>query len=423
LTLTRLTFYVLVITCPTLNYPLFSQEFLFERQIKPFPVFNKNGVPYELPFTGGMNRPVQQFVDIDGDNDPDLFVQEDGANRLILYRNIGTPTDYQLNWETDYFENLKVGAWFKFADVDNDGDFDLFAEKPAGVIQYFRNDGSSYSPQFAIAADTLKDNNGSPIFVQGFSVPEWTDIDCDQDLDLFSGNVLDGSITVYRHIGLDADQIPMFELETNRFQGLQIITGGGKAQNQIPAAESWRHGANSLTFVDVDDDQDHDLVWGDFFLGSLIFLPNIGTCQIPQFDMSTMIEKYPPANPVSTGGFNVPRFADIDADGDYDMFVGVLGGFLSTISDREENLYFYENIGRTDQPTFALRSKQFVNSIDIGHNTIPSLTDIDADGDLDLFLANEVDLASPQRSNSRLYFFENRGTATNPTFKLIATHI
>jgi hypothetical protein len=404
-------------------HSLLPQEFSFERKIAPFPVLDQNGQPYELPFTGGMNRPVQQFIDIDGDDDPDLFVQEDEANRLILFRNIGTPTDIHLQWETDQFENLEVGAWFKFADVDNDGDFDLFAEKPVGIIQYLRNDGSATEPDFIKVVDSLKDNTESPILVEGFSVPEWADINGDNNLDLFIGNIQDGSITYYRHIDFDVNNIPHFEFVTDRFQGLQIITGGGKERTQLTKEiDTALHGANSMTFIDIDNDQDYDLFWGDFFSGGLIYLQNFGTSQEPLFDINTIVENYPLNDPVWTGGFNVPRFVDADADGDYDMFVGVLGGFVSTILDKAENLYFYENIGSPAQPLFTLKTKQLIKSLDIGQNTISTLVDIDNDSDLDLFLANEIDLKSPGHSNSRLHFFENQGSSANPSFNLIDTH-
>lgn len=403
-----------------LNTLLTAQNFNFEREITPFPILNQNGAAYSLPLTGGMNRPVQQFVDIDNDNDPDLFVEEDEANRLILFRNTGTPTDYQLQWETDHFADLQVGAWFKFADVDNDGDFDLFAENALGLIRYFRNDGTPAAPSFVSAVDTLKDTGGLPIFVDGFSVPEWVDMDCDNDKDLLMGR-LDGHVTYYNMVGLDSDNLPLFEFVTDEFQGLLIITGGGNAPG-APAQEidGELHGANSLTSVDIDNDQDNDLFWGDFFAGSMIYLQNDGTCQVP--NISITAQEFPPVNPISTGGFNVPRFTDIDHDGDYDMFVGVLGGYLSYILDRAENLYFYENIGTLTQPNFTLRTKQFVNSIDIGQNTIPALVDIDSDGDLDLFLANQEDLSAPDHANSRLYLFENTGSAAAPSFELVNTH-
>ncbi len=48
----------------------------FRHKTNPFPIQNIDGSDYALPLTGRMNRPVHQFVDIDGDENPDLFVQE-----------------------------------------------------------------------------------------------------------------------------------------------------------------------------------------------------------------------------------------------------------------------------------------------------------------------------------------------------------
>ncbi|RMH89446.1 MAG: hypothetical protein D6681_14335, partial [Calditrichaeota bacterium] len=398
-----------------------AQTYDFVRKISPFPIFDESGWPYEHPLTGGMNRPVHQFVDIDGDADPDLFIQ-DRANLLTFFRNVGSPTNYQFLWETDQFQDLAVGQWFKFADADNDGDFDLFAEKPFGIIMYYRNDGSPTAPNFVLAKDSLRDVAGDLILVDGFSIPEWVDIDCDNDQDLFLGR-LTGRITFYEFVGLDADQVPRYQFVTDAFEDLLIITGGG-AQEGIPGASplAGRHGANSLTFVDIDADQDQDLFWGDFFASSVIFLENYGTCTTPDFVQDSIVENYPPNDPLNTGGYNVPRFADIDGDSDMDLFVGVLGGSGSFITDRAENFYYYENVGAPTAPLFILRTRQFIFSIDLGQNTIPALVDIDADGDLDLFLANQEDLHAPDHANSRLYFYENQGSAAGPSFRLVNSH-
>jgi hypothetical protein len=89
------------------------------------------------------------------------------------------------------------------------------------------------------------------------------------------------------------------------------------------------------------------------------------------------------------------------------MFVSVFGGANSFVADKEENFYYYRNTGSAANPVFELQTRKFINSIDIGQNTVPALADIDADGDLDLFLANQIDLNAPGQSNSRIYFYEN----------------
>jgi hypothetical protein len=375
---------------------------LFERQINPFTVLDENGDAYTHTFFGGLNTPSHQFVDIDGDGDADLFIR-DRSDSLIFFRNQGTSQMPDFQWVTDAYQQLFIGSWFKFADVDNDADFDLFAETPFGIIRYYQNIGTPSAPQFVIAADSLRDIAGELILVDGPSVPEWADMYCNGQLDLYLGRI-SGYITEYRLQGFDTHNIPLYEHVTDTFQNLQILTGGAKNASQ---PRTMRHGANSLTFIDIDADSDLDLFWGDFFAGSIIFIENTGSCGSPSLDTTNIVEQYPPSDPVNTGGFNIPRFADLDGDNDFEMFVSVFGGANSFVADKEENFYYYLNTGSSTNPVFELQTKKFINSIDIGQNTVPALADIDADGDLDLFLANQIDLNAPGQSNSRIYFFEN----------------
>ena len=394
-----------------------AQTFQLERRVSPFPFYDLSGEAFDLPLSGGLNTPVIQLVDIDNDGDADLFVQ-DRADQLIYLKNTGTPEEYQFEWITDRFAGIAVGDWFKFADVDRDGDLDLFAESPFGIIRYYRNDGTAQTASYILAADTLRDANGDVIQVDGLSIPEWADIDCDEDLELFLGRQT-GRITMYELSGFDANDIPQYTLFTDFFSEILILTGGGKrgANSEDP-----RHGANSLSFIDIDADGDQDLFWGDFFATSLIFLENIGTCEFYNFDMNLLVEEFPADSPLVTGGFNVPRFADIDNDNDADMFIGILGGVASFVADRVENIYFYENTGDSSNFDFLLKTKKFVPSVDIGQNTIPALIDIDNDQDLDLFLANQEDIAAPDVLNSRIRFFENQGTVVSPEFHLLDEH-
>ena len=58
----------------------------FSRAVAPFPVADEAGKPFDLPFLGGLDVPRPQFADIDADGDNDLFLQE-FRNEIWFFEN------------------------------------------------------------------------------------------------------------------------------------------------------------------------------------------------------------------------------------------------------------------------------------------------------------------------------------------------
>jgi len=359
-------------------FPLYSQQISFQREVEPFPVLKYDSQQYLLPFLGGLNRPIHQFVDIDADGDADLFVR-DSDNRLKFFENDGNPSAARFRWVTDGYHGLDTGTWFRFVDADGDGDADLFADNPFTSIRYFRNVGSASAPAFVASIDTLRDTEGEAVFVEIPTIPDWSDTDCDGDADLFLGR-LSGEITHYSHAGLDVDSLPLFTYITDSYQGLLIVTGGDECfPPEVNRPVTGVHGSNAMTFVDVDADSDSDLFWGDFYAQSLLFLENNGTCDSAVITLA--LEQYPEGNPICSGGFNIPAFVDIDGDDDLDLFATTQGGAYSLTRDLADNFSYMENTGGPGQQVFTLRTKRFLDAIDTGDKSIPAVADIDADGD------------------------------------------
>lgn len=383
-----------------------AQQPDFERRVAAFPIFDGDGVAFEYPLLGGLNSPRPQFIDIDGDGDVDLFVLEELASSLMFFENTGTPQVASFEWRDDAFQSIPASIWFRFVDLDDNGLPDLLVEGAGAIIRLYRNDGAG---RLVLAADTLFDTAGEIIRPELLSIPDLVDIDCDGDLDLFLG-LQTGAVRFYENLGLDAQRLPRFRHITDSFQDI-LIVGVGKATDP-----NSRHGANAIRFADIDADGDSDMFWGDFFASSVYFLVNRGTCPAPQ--LSLISNRFPQPDTLLTGGFNVPEFVDIDGDGDLDFFAGVLSGVFSSTRDQIDNFYFYENTGSATVADFVRRSRRFIASLDIGEYSVPALADIDGDGDLDLFLANEADPANP--SSGRIYFFENTGSAAAPQFRLRA---
>jgi hypothetical protein len=373
----------------------------FVRQVSPFAVSDADGRAYEHPFLGGFDVPRPQFLDIDGDDDLDLFIQE-RSNELMFFENTGTAHAPRFVWRTDKYRDLDIGEWSKFADLDGDGDLDLLAERPYSYIRYYRNEGGRTEPRFVVAVDSVRDADGSALFADRQNIPNLNDIDCNGIPDLFLGRV-DGTITRYELVEGSA-ATPRFRFLTDRFEGIEII-------GQIGSM----HGANAMYFADIDQDGDPDFFWGDFFEPGVLLIRNAGTCSAPNLrgDPQPLI---PSGDTLSTSGYNVPVLRDIDGDDDLDLFVGVLGGAFNPQRTASDNFYFLERGADGD---LTLRTRRYLSTIDVGSESAPALADLDGDGDLDLLVGNKIDPAALDRG--RLYLFRNTGTPSAPAFRLADT--
>ena len=373
-----------------------AQSSQWERIVYGIEIRDEAGDLIDHPFLGGFNLPRPQLADVDADGDLDLFLQEH-SDRVMLFRNDGSGAS-EYRWVTDTFEDLSVGEWYRFVDMDLDGDLDLLAEEPYSYIRYYRNDGGSGPADYVLATDTLRDIAGEPIFSDRQNIPNAADIDCDGNLDLLIGR-LTGTITRYEAESNDENGIPRFRHITDSFEDIEIVA----------AFQGIRHGANTMALGDVDQDGDHDLFWGDFFEAGLLFIENTGTCRRPVLRGTP--RPFPPGDPVATSGYNAAALGDIDLDGDLDLTMGVLGGAFLPSRSAVENLYQFV---QGDDGKYTAVTSRLIRTVDVGSESIPALTDLDGDGDLDLLLSNKIE--PEDTKTGALYVFENTGSATAPAF-------
>jgi hypothetical protein len=365
------------------------------------------GRPLELPFHGGFNAPRPQLVDADGDGDLDLFLQEVTGSVALFARDGERDGLPRFVPRTSRYGDIDVGEWFRFADVDADGDLDLLAEQRSSYIKYYRNDGERGAYRFVLAADTLKDVDGTPIFSDRQNIPQLGDLDCNRRSDLLIGR-LDGTVARYEAEGSDLRGAPGFRLVANEFEGIRII--GQQVGPPLPLGPSM-HGANTMALADHDGDRDLDLFWGDFFEAGLLLIPNAGTCPQPNFRSPPV--QFPVGSPLLTSGYNAPAFGDLSGDGRADLVVGVLGGAYNPLRTTAENLFY---LTRGEGSTWQVRSRRLLPVLDIGSESIPAIADLDRDGDLDLVLSNKLDPSDLQ--TAFVYRLENVGTARRPALRM-----
>jgi hypothetical protein len=375
--------------------PAVPAAVVLDRQISPFPVLDSAGHTYALPFLGGFEHPRPQLIDIDGDGVLDLFIQENSGELELFQR---SPDGWRLT--ADRFQGIDIGEWYRFVDVDGDGLFDLFTESPLSDIRYYRNTGTRTAPRFVVAADTVKDVQGVAIYADRQNIAQFADIDCNGKLDMLLGRV-DGTITRYEMEGFDSLRAPRFRLITERFEDIQII---GQRQPSM-------HGANTMAVYDVDGDGDPDILWGDFFEPGLLWLRNQGACAHPDFHGDRI--PFPPNAPLETSGYNAPAAGDLNGDGRLDLVVGVLGGAFNPVKTSAANLY---ELDQTAPGAWSIATSHLLDGIDLGAETIPAFADLDGDGDLDLVVGTKIEPANSRAGG--LYWFENTGSRTAPSFQL-----
>lgn len=366
-------------------------------QVAGIPVFDRDGVEYRQPFLGGYDVPRPQLLDIDGDGDLDLFVQERG-NELIFFEQV----DGQWVWRTDRFHDLEIGEWYRFVDLDGDGLWDLLGETRYSYIRAWLNTGTATAPRFELATDSLRTAEGAAIFADRQNILNLVDIDCNGRLDLFIGKV-EGTIDRYEATGSARGQVPQFVLVTHRWEGIEIIGG-------VPGAgRPSRHGANTMAFGDIDNDGDPDLLWGDFFEPGLLLIANQGPdCASPDFHQVPL--PFPEDSPLATSGYNAPTLADLDGDGRLDLVMGVIGGAFGPSTTSIDNLLL---VTQDASGQFTVQTRRAIHTLDLGSESTPLLADLDGDGDLDLLVGNKVDQEG--RSSTPIWF-ENTGTPGAPEF-------
>lgn len=377
---------------------------------------------------GGGSRAVV-WIDYDFDGDLDLFVSN-GPNPgqpAFLYRNDGGP-DWTFTKITDLpiVQDAARADGASFADCDNDGDIDAAVATWYGDLNlFYRGDGIG---AFSRVLD-------DPIATIGThsETCSWGDYDGDHALDLYianSGNTTADPNLLFHNDGagsftqvsiapittdarrtrgvnwVDYDNDGDFDMlavnESNQHENLYRDDGNG-VFTAVTGDPLVMTGGNSWTasWADLDDDGDLD-----------VYIGNSGNQNDPLFlnngdGTFTQITGDPV---VTSGGWTAcSGWGDYDNDGDLDLFTTNAYG-----TTQKQNFLFTNQLRETGTLSFV-RVTGIPLVTDLGWTYGFAWGDYDRDGDLDIFQARTWN----DDENNALYRNDNANGNHWLTFRLV----
>ena len=364
----------------------------YVRDVSPFTV-TIDGEEILQPFTGGLNHPDPRFIDWNGDGILDCFVND--RDGYLQYWEGGV--DWQFGDRpfftlvTKSFQDINVGTWFAFHDFDGDSDVDLLTHTPeTDDVSYWSNENG----EFELVTAELMDIDNLPVYGGQFVIPAIADIDADGNMDYFIGDI-SGRLSYYKGHVFESG-LPRFEFITSTFEDIQIVWTPG------------RHGANAVEFYDLDNDDDLDLIWGDFYQPGLFYLENYGVSTNPDFEDSLMVTDFPQNTDFETRGHNIARIEDFDGDGDGDLVVGVLSGAYGT--EYLNNLYYFQNNGTAESWDFEMVTSRLLPGLDFISGSHPALTQHCNNGANEIWVGTELNPENPAWLGNLLFFIQDESS-------------
>lgn len=285
-------------------------------------------------------------ADIDNDHDRDIYLcYLNSPNKLLLntgdgyFRDVST----QRKRASDDFRRSNAAA---FADIDLDGDLDLFVTSEEGSNKLFENDGTGHFTDITRQSGLASDAGGMCASFADVDQDSWPDL-CvtfwNSDNKLYRNESGRGKL-FFRDITASTDLAALSPVKSN-----------------------------GVAFADVNNDGLNDLFIANRNKGSRLYI-NLGRGEFRDSTSQWLRG--------CTAMSNGVVFADFDLDGYLDLYLTNVG----------QNTFFRNEGGKL----FMDRTDEFGAELN-GYCTGSATGDVDNDGDPDLYVANYIN------GNSQLF--------------------
>ncbi|MFM7467829.1 MAG: FG-GAP repeat domain-containing protein, partial [Crocinitomicaceae bacterium] len=426
------TFFVVLLIANFLR-PQFN--FSFKDSI-PVSVF---GVDLQFPWAGGLNNTQFSDLDFDYDGDLDLLIFDRSSDQIRLFENLGNTYVPYFNASTLFPSDIRYRLFS--IDYNQDGKNDLFTYGIGGIKVYKNTGNSSTGLQWSVAKNLLySDNWGTMLnlYVSSADIPAIVDVDNDGDIDVLTYHIGGEYLQYHKNLSQElyghSDSL-QFELRNECWGGFREDVNsnsvflndqtppcqGGNVPNPEfkPNDQLKAHAGSTVLAFDYDGSGVKDLLLGDVAHPNLILLTN-GGATVNSNSLIINQDSNFPSNSIQANIqlFPASFWLDVDFDGNKDLLVAPNA---KNVSENEKSVLMYKNTGTNSANNFVFQTKAFLQEDMIEHGTgsIPVFCDIDNDGLIDMFVANFYAYKPTLLKESRIAYYKNTGTNTQPFFTLV----
>jgi hypothetical protein len=400
------------------------------------------------PWAGGLNSCQVSTFDANLDGVKDLFIFDRNGGKISIYINTSSvPGTFNYRYTQEYNNAFppNLRNWVLLRDMNCDGKEDICANSGSGFKIYRNISETSLAFDFTVLPNVQAyyqwDGSApltSGVFCISPDVPAIDDYDNDGDMDMWSWNEFSSSLYFYKNMAIENGNCSQVDFKCrNRCYGkfgesvesFTLILGSDfecdfNVLNPREDEEPLRHTGGTTALYDLDNNGLKDLIIGDVSANSLtaiMLVESTGgqdSASFVHYDFPAAFGNGFPANMITFLG---SYFIDVNNDGITDLVVSPNAD--NDASDKS-SLLLYINEGSNEVPIFTRVQDNFLqdNMIDLGVGAYPTLGDVDGDGLTDMIVANRKRFSLNESYTSRLHFFKNIGTTTQPAFDLIDTN-